>query len=71
MLFRSPILVAGQRTRVVGRVSMDKITVDVTDIDTDTPRLSAHGAEVAALIDIRRMTVSGAPVTAACVVLPD
>lgn len=45
--------------------------VDVTDIDTDTPRLSAHGAEVAALIDIRRMTVSGAPVTAACVVLPD
>ncbi len=29
----TPILVAGQRTRVVGRVSMDKITVDVTDIE--------------------------------------
>jgi alanine racemase len=28
----TPILVAGQRTRLVGRVSMDKITVDVTDI---------------------------------------
>ncbi len=27
-----PILVNGQRTRLVGRVSMDKITVDVTDI---------------------------------------
>ena len=45
--------------------------VDVTDIDTDTPSLSARGAEVAALIEFRRMTVSGAPVTAACVVLPD
>ena len=29
----TPILVAGQRTRLVGRVSMDKITVDVTDIE--------------------------------------
>ncbi len=29
----TPILVAGQRTRVVGRVSMDKISVDVTDIE--------------------------------------
>lgn len=29
----TPILVAGQRTRVVGRVSMDKITVDITDIE--------------------------------------
>lgn len=28
----TPILVNGHRTRVVGRVSMDKITVDVTDI---------------------------------------
>lgn len=28
----TPILVNGQRTRLVGRVSMDKITVDVTDI---------------------------------------
>jgi len=28
----TPIIVAGTRTRVVGRVSMDKITVDVTDI---------------------------------------
>ncbi len=29
----TPVLVAGQRTRLVGRVSMDKITVDVTDIE--------------------------------------
>lgn len=29
----TPILVAGQRTRVVGRVSMDKITVDITEIE--------------------------------------
>ncbi len=28
----TPILVGGQRTRLVGRVSMDKITVDITDI---------------------------------------
>ena len=29
----TPILIAGQRTRVVGRISMDKITVDITDIE--------------------------------------
>ena len=29
----TPVLVAGQRTHIVGRVSMDKITVDVTDIE--------------------------------------
>ena len=29
----TPIMVAGQRTRVVGRVSMDKITVDISDIE--------------------------------------
>ena len=28
----TPILVAGQRTRTVGRVSMDMITVDITDL---------------------------------------
>ncbi len=28
----TPVLVSGHRTRLVGRVSMDKITVDVTDI---------------------------------------
>lgn len=28
----TPVLVNGQRTRLVGRVSMDKITVDVTDL---------------------------------------
>lgn len=28
----TPVLVAGSRTRLVGRVSMDKITVDITDI---------------------------------------
>ena len=28
----TPIIVDGTKTRVVGRVSMDKITVDVTDI---------------------------------------
>ena len=29
----TPVLVAGQRTHIVGRVSMDKITVDVTDLN--------------------------------------
>ena len=29
----TPILVAGQRARLVGRVSMDKITVDISDIE--------------------------------------
>jgi alanine racemase len=28
----TPVLVAGRRTRTVGRVSMDMITVDVTDV---------------------------------------
>ena len=28
----TPVLVNGHRTRLVGRVSMDKITVDVTEI---------------------------------------
>ena len=28
----TPVLVAGTRTRIVGRVSMDKITVDITDL---------------------------------------
>jgi alanine racemase len=29
----TPVLVGGQRTRIVGRVSMDKISVDVTSLD--------------------------------------
>jgi alanine racemase len=28
----TPVLVAGQRTRTVGRVSMDMMTVDISDI---------------------------------------
>ena len=28
----SPVLVQGQRTRLVGRVSMDMVTVDLTDV---------------------------------------
>ena len=30
----SPVLVAGQETRIIGRVSMDMITVDITGIDS-------------------------------------
>jgi alanine racemase len=30
----TPVLVNGQRTRIVGRVSMDMITVDISDIDS-------------------------------------
>ncbi len=35
----TPVLVAGQRTRTLGRISMDKICVDLTDL-TDLPQAS-------------------------------
>ncbi|MAD46327.1 MAG: alanine racemase [Oceanospirillaceae bacterium] len=31
----TPVLVNGQRTKLIGRVSMDMLTVDLTDIDAD------------------------------------
>jgi len=32
----TPVIVGGQRTRLIGRISMDKITVDVTDLPLAT-----------------------------------
>ncbi len=41
----TPVLVAGQRTRTVGRVSMDMITVDLSPLD-DTGASAGVGSEV-------------------------
>ena len=60
---RGAVLVRGRRAPIVGAVSMDMLTIDVTDIDGVAPGdevvfLGSQGAE---RIDVREMAHVGRP----------
>ena len=57
---RGEVLVRGRRARIVGAVSMDMLTVDVTDIEDVSPGdevvfLGAQGSETTQRLDAREM----------------
>ncbi len=53
----TPVAVGGHRTRLIGRVSMDSLTVDLTEL---------HGVGVGARVELWGETVSVGAVAAAC-----
>jgi alanine racemase len=70
---RGYVLIRGQRARVIGAVSMDMLTADVTDIGTVDPGdevvfLGSQGAGAAQTLDAREMasTISTIPYEILC-----